>query len=125
MSIVKHGLSCAVAAIAIVAAATPTFAITLEPHASCQIRNAPATVPSPVLAEWPDMGYHPGATGTAVVRVDLRADGTVRDAAIVSSAGDWGLDRAARGSTMQQRYVSEIRECQPVEGSYLVEVAYH
>lgn len=118
------GLCCAAIAIAIVAAAAPARAIVHAIPGSCTVPNSPATIVAAYPAEWPAFGMTPLATGEAVIRVDLRADNTVQEATIVKPIGDFALDRAARQASMKQKYATEIRECVPVEGSYLVHVAF-
>lgn len=125
MKFIHGGLSCAAIAIAIVAAATPARAVVHAiPNGPCQVPNAPATIATAYPAEWPELGLTPGRVGEAVIRVDLRADSTIREATLVKPIGDFALDRAAREASMHQKYASEIRECAPVEGSYLVTVAF-
>ncbi len=93
-------------------------------NASCGLRNADAAINTMVPAEWPQIALDQGAQGTALVRIDLRENGTVRNAAIFSSTGNELLDKAAQSASLKQKYSPEVRDCLNVTGTYLVRVDF-
>jgi TonB family protein len=97
-------------------------------NAACSILNADARALTHYQAERPStmpsiLTYNP--TGTAMVRIELTADGTPQNPTIVQSTGDYELDQAAKALVLSQRFTPEIRDCQSVPSSYVYEVDYN
>ncbi|MGD0474923.1 MAG: energy transducer TonB [Candidatus Velthaea sp.] len=93
-------------------------------HPSCTVDHQAAHIVRSETPEYPALARIEGLTGTATVRVDLSQDGTVTGASIVKSAGSATLNRAALQTAKSMVYAAETRSCQPVSGSYAVEVEY-
>jgi TonB family protein len=66
----------------------------------------------------------PKAAGTAIVEIDLTAEGKPENPQIVQSTGDILYDQAAIKTVLIQQFAPEVRDCVNVKGSYLYEVDY-
>ena len=119
-SISRAAILVAFAACASPAPAAPEAIV----KASCALPKAEATMLTANPAEWPTIALETGASGTAVVKIDLVGSGIPRNAVIVESTGNTMLDEAAKGATLHQNYSPEIRDCAKVGGSYLVRVDF-
>ncbi|MBV8148748.1 MAG: TonB family protein [Candidatus Eremiobacteraeota bacterium] len=86
--------------------------------------DAPAAVYGSTYADMPPIGDELGASGTAVVKIDLSASGMLAHEELYSSSGNWWLDDAAMRSVRLTRFTPEIRGCRRVAASYLYEVDF-
>jgi TonB family protein len=84
--------------------------------ASNNLSAAIAVVPSP-----PDIPIDvraAGTAGTTWVLVQLSADGTVTQAAVVQSSGNGGLDQLALAQARAATYSPALKACKAVPGEY-------
>jgi TonB family protein len=99
---------------------------TLPVNNNCPIRNAaprPTTFhPAELPLVFEMSSFIP--SGFAVVRFELSAGGVPLNATIEKSSGSYLLDQAAMRTVLDQEFIPEIRDCEPVAGSYLYEVDY-
>lgn len=106
-----------------VAPATP--APTTRPNSGCSKEDAPAAVvatPSP-----PDIAPDArvsGTTGTALVNVQLDANGVVTAANVTQSSGNSSLDIVALGMARGAQYSPALRACKPVASAYAFSVKF-
>jgi TonB family protein len=111
--------------IALLAALLPNSpAAASSSHPSCAVEHQAAHIIHAETPIAPPLAQLYGLTGTATVRVDLTEDGSVQAAFIVKSAGSPILDRAALKVARSIAYAPETRSCQPISGSYALEVEY-
>jgi protein TonB len=127
MTKIQTALSAATLLLAMAVSTLPAPAqTTLDAPAACQVANADAHSLTNDTPERPWVSYetefHP--SGTAIVQIDLNADGTLQNATIVKSTGDPTLDRAAKKFVATQRFAPEVRDCQAIGGTYLYQVDY-
>jgi TonB family protein len=61
---------------------------------------------------------------TAMIEVDLDESGRVTGVSVYASTGSLELDRAALDAARESTYAPEMRDCQPVAGSYLFKVEF-
>jgi len=92
------------------------------PRPACATPNVAAHAIDAVTAEAPD-GLE-GQAGTTQVMVTLSAGGGVVGTSIYRSAGNLLMDRAALAAARASTFAPEIRDCQPVGGSYLFTVQF-
>ncbi len=111
--------------IALLAALLPNSPVAAaSSHPSCAAAHEAAHIIHAETPISPPLAQLFGLTGTATVRVDLTEDGSVQDAFVVKSAGSPILDRAALRVAKSITYAPETRSCQPIRGSYALEVEY-
>ena len=91
---------------------------------SCRVPNTEAIMRTNYPAEWPSIAEQQGASGTAVVRIDLSETGAVQNAVVVKSTGNTSLDKAAQESALEQQYAPRVRDCANVSGAYLINVDF-
>lgn len=100
-------------------------AIPVEPTApACSDPNAEAKT---LIAIAPDSASGDVAAGsnvTAMIKVDLDANGQVVGVSVYASTGSIELDQAALRAARESTYAPETRDCQPVAGSYLFKVEF-
>ena len=102
--------------------AAVTAALTQEPE--CAIESRPATIVRFVVPTYPSVAAKLGATGTSVVGIDLSSDGSLLAVRLLKSSGNSVLDYAAIKTASAMEYGPEIQDCEPVSGSYSVEVDF-
>jgi protein TonB len=95
------------------------------PKASCTVASAPPVITRSVPAETPPFLLISGVSGAAEVEINLSDAGAVESATIAKSSGNKWLDAAAIDAVREQEYLPEISFCQPVSGSYLVNVDFN
>ncbi|MGH7660200.1 MAG: TonB family protein [Vulcanimicrobiaceae bacterium] len=103
-------------------APTATVAATAKP--SCANPNQVATATQKVVPDMPEIARQMGATGTAQIKVTLDPNGGVTAVTIFKSTNNKALDQAALQAAQQSKYAPEVRNCQPVGGSYLYTVTF-
>jgi TonB family protein len=110
--------------VALIAALLPNSQVAAAPsHLSCPLDQR-AHIVRAVIPEYPSFARLEGLTGVATVRVDLSETGRVADVSLVRSAGSPILDRAALQVAKSMTYAPETKSCEPISGSYAVEVEY-
>lgn len=88
---------------------------------------APGSVPVPIsrpAPTYPADALRNGESGTAVVRIDVGADGEPTDVRLVSRSGSRSLDRAALQAAKRWRFRPAQRDGQAVAGSVDVPIAF-
>ena len=65
-----------------------------------------------------------GTNVTAMVKVDLDANGRVLGVSMYASTGSLELDQAAMRAARESSYAPEMRDCRAVAGSYLFKVEF-
>ncbi|GAC1420297.1 MAG: hypothetical protein NVSMB5_12670 [Candidatus Velthaea sp.] len=85
----------------------------------CAIDHVGAGVIDAQQADFPEIARNMGATGTTYVKVDLAANGGVVNTSIFQTSGNAFLDRAALVAARRSSFRPEIRDCSPVDGTYL------
>jgi len=100
-----------VAAATTAPSATPASGCT-QPNASAAVVATPAP---PDIA--PDARAD-GTSGTALVRVDLDASGTVLKTSVSQSSGNASLDLVAVGMARDARYSPALHQCKPIAAAY-------
>jgi TonB family protein len=109
--------------------AAPTIA-TLGPAqgahmpASCIANHEEAHIIEAVPVEFPPLARSAGLHGTAVIRFDLTEAGRVERPSVLTTSGSGILDQAALNAVDAMRYAPETQSCQPVTGTYAVEVNF-
>ena len=113
-------------ALRVAAAAASGAEIDLGPQgsAACRQPDASATTVYAAPADVPPIAAAMRQSGTAYVRIDLDANGTVRETSIVKSSGTPHLDRAALQAAQQSKFQPEVRDCRPVGGEYIFVVDF-
>ena len=91
---------------------------------SCNVAHADAAIAQTSLPEYPDAARQSGAHGTAYVLLDLAPTGSLVSASILRSSGSRTLDRAAISAARLTSYKTEIRDCAPVGGRYVLAVEF-
>ncbi len=116
----------AVAAVAFLASTAMGGAQSLTPDANeCAVPNVPASTIVAAVPEIPSGLQANGLTsGTAMVQVDIDAEGHVLNASIAKTSGVYGLDRAALKAARESTFQPEVRNCAGVAGTYLFEVDF-
>ena len=123
--------SAGLAAVALILSATgmqPALAmvpsIVAAASSFCAVSDRDAAVLHPAPVDMPPIALLQGAEGTARVRVDLTAAGTVENTAIAASSGNRWLDAEAIRVAHASTFLPEIRGCEPVAGAYIYEVSF-
>ncbi len=107
----------------VVAKATPRPVATAT--AGCEQSNiGAAVVATPGPPEIPVGVRASGTSGTALVSVQLDADGQVLDANVAQSTGNSSLDLVAVGMARDARYSPALRDCKPVASAYAFSVKF-
>lgn len=123
LSYIKHAR--ALLAVVFAAASIPALATVPVQAQSAQrmcIANSGAHIVMIHAPDYPTIARIQGATGTAIVQVDLSASGDLSTASILKSSGNRFLDDAALRAVRDSRFAPEVTDCATVGGSYLVEV---
>jgi TonB family protein len=111
--------------VVLIAALLPNSPVAAAPsHPSCTAPHETARIVRAETADYPALARLEGLTGTATIRVDLSETGTVQGASVVKSAGSAILDRAAVQTAKSLAYAPETKSCEPISGSYAVQVEY-
>lgn len=100
--------------------ATPTDA----PGPACSDPNVEARTISAVSPDQTASGFTADTNATAMIKVDLDANGSVTGVSVYASTGSLELDRAAMEAARESTYAPETRDCRPVPGSYLFKVQF-
>jgi TonB family protein len=107
------------------AAAALTLSIAAAYHAPasaaavCETPNVPARTILAAEAEIPALAASWQLFGTTQVQVDLDTSGDVLGASVLKTSGTPLLDQAAVEATRASKFQPEIRDCEPVAGSYI------
>jgi TonB family protein len=72
----------------------------------------------------PEIAAQQGVGGTAQVKIDLTSAGKVAAESLFTGSGNKWLDNAALVSAKLTQFTPEVRDCQPIAGSYLYEVRF-
>ncbi len=91
---------------------------------SCIAPDAAASMIAAPTPEPPAIAVMYGLTGSAVVNVQLNADGSIGGTSIAKTSGSPTLDGAALAAANASSFRPEVRDCAPVSGSYLFEVDF-
>jgi len=91
---------------------------------SCPSADRPASILRSATPEIPPLAKLEGASGDALVRVDLRPDGKLESATIAQSSGNVVLDREALRVARETEYGSSVESCHALSGSYLYRVSF-
>jgi len=91
---------------------------------ACSDPNAEATTIVAVSPDAPAGDTAIAANTTAMIKVDLDANGAVTGVSVYASAGSPELDQAAMQAARSSTYAPERRDCRPVAGSYLFKVEF-
>lgn len=95
-----------------------------EESAACPVVSRPASIARAVIPIYPDVAENQGASGTAVVAIDLSSNGDVLAIHLQKSSGNRSLDLAALKTAASMEYAPEVRACEPISGTYSVEVDF-
>jgi protein TonB len=112
-----------IAAIAAALCSSPNIVAAAQP-ASCEVNDAPARIAHAVRPQYPGIAKLAGLSGTALIRVDLSATGSLEGAYVAVSSGSSILDRAAVRTASAMRYAAQVRSCVATPGSFAVEVEF-
>jgi TonB family protein len=93
-------------------------------QAACSVRQHDAQILSNPVPDMPEVAVLEYASGTAVLRVDLSADGQLENASIATSTGNDALDREALRVARESRYAPAVSDCQNIASSYLYTVNF-
>ena len=97
----------------------PSAPISSDPSQACAIANGPAALINYVRPQYPDAARMEGASGTALVLVNVDAQGFNRSQRIFKSSGNAMLDQAALTAARNSTYQPAFAQCTPVPGQYL------
>lgn len=114
---------CALVLAGLIGALPAQTAAAQEP-ASCGLPHGDAAVMYAAPPEYPTIADLHGDLGTAIVKVDLLANGAIAKAAIAKSSGNYFVDRAALKATHESTFRPETKDCAPISGSYLFVVSF-
>jgi TonB family protein len=89
------------------------------PKPACAEPNLDARTVRKVSPDYPEAAQAIGAVGTVEIKVSLSATGAVEDASVYHTSGFKVLDAAGLLAAKQSTYTPEIKDCQPVAGSYI------
>lgn len=104
------------------ATATPSFSgVTAAATVEARVDTAYLDNPKP---RYPPLSRRLGEQGTALLRVDVGADGEVIQAALERSSGFTRLDEAARSAVTGWRFLPARRGDQPLASTVLVPVSF-
>ena len=96
----------------------------MPPAPACSDPNSEATTIVAVSPDAPAGDSLPPSNVTAMIKVDLDANGNVTGVSVYASAGSPELDQAAMQAARESTYAPERRDCRPVAGSYLFKVEF-
>ena len=88
-----------------------------HPNIAAQIKSAP-DYDEPTISELQ------GVEGVSKVKVQLDANNTLQSDSLAESSGNTLLDLVAMNESQKVGYGSEVRNCQRVTGTYLLDVAF-
>ncbi len=94
------------------------------PGPACSYPNVEAKTISAVSPDRTASGFATDTIATAMIKVDLDAAGRVTGVSVYASTGSLELDQAAMQAARESTYAPEMRDCQPVPGSYLFKVEF-
>ena len=118
-------LSVALAAAALGASNTATFAAPRDfTSPSCSTADREATVTNTWPPDVPALAQAEGASGEALIRVDLSETGELQNAEIVKSTGNAALDREAMRVAHESTYSPASVGCEGIPSSYLFSVNF-
>jgi protein TonB len=92
--------------------------------ASCAIESRPAAIVQPIIPDYPEIARREQISGKTTVRVDLSETGLLAHVFVQTSSGSTQLDQAALRAAKSMTYAPEIQGCNPVAGSYAIEVNF-
>ncbi len=98
--------------------------IGMTENGSCTVPDVPAVVKVAAIPDMPFIAQLQHAAGTTYVQVDIDPSGAILNASIARSSGYEALDREAISATQLSQFRPEIKDCEPVGGSYLYEVEF-
>ena len=81
----------------------------------------------PVVERMPagsNLPYELGMHGSTRLIVSLSATGELQDVSLSDSSGIKALDAAAIGAARHAAFAPEVRNCEPVGGSYFLTIEY-
>lgn len=104
------------------ASAPQTLAATSQ--LSCATSSSNAALDGLPFVHVPTIASARGDSGTSIVQIDLRPDGTLAHYALAQSSGNSVLDDSAVRTARMTRYQPEIQNCTAVAGSYLLYVVF-
>jgi protein TonB len=105
--------------------ATPTPQPLATPHAGCvQANTEAAVVSTPAPPDIPVGARASGTSGTALVSVQLDANGQVSGTNVTQSTGNSSLDLVAVAMARDARYTPALRDCKPVASAYTFSVKF-
>ena len=114
-----------IALVPFVATTASGSAQTIDPNqGACERPNVAASTLVARLPEASTIAAPLHLTGTAFVQVDLDETGTILDATIAKSSGEYLLDQAALQAARASTFQPELRNCKPVPGAYLYVVDF-
>jgi periplasmic protein TonB len=96
----------------------PTAAATVAANACAHTDADAAVVATPAPVEIPAAVRAAGINGTAIVRVQLDAQGAVNAAAVAQSTGNSSLDLVAVAIARGSTYAAATHACKAVAGTY-------
>jgi TonB family protein len=94
------------------------------PAPACSDPNVEAKTTVAISPDQTSSGFAAGTNVTAMIKVDLDATGRVTGVSVYGSSGSVELDNAAMQAARESSYAPEMRDCQPVAGSYLFKVEF-
>jgi periplasmic protein TonB len=85
----------------------------------------PAAIVQRADAEIPEIARQQQAEGTAIIKIDIDANGHVTKAVVQKSAGHPALDQAALKAGRATSFKAATESCKPVASVYLMVVDLH
>ncbi len=129
----RHGWSPKVLALALAAGSVSAFSGSARAATggagpsearSCPSADRAASIVRTATPEIPPLAKLEGASGDALVRIDLKPDGTLAGATISQSSGNAVLDREALRVARESEYGPGVESCHALSGSYLYRVSF-
>ena len=111
----------------VAAPAPPPSTASASDTASPQQALAPGDTPVPIsrpAPTYPPDAIRNGETGTAVVRIEVGADGEPVEVSLVTRTGSRSLDRAALAAARRWKFRPAQRNGQPVPGTVEAPIAF-
>jgi TonB family protein len=91
---------------------------------SCSVPNQNAAVDGTPYFEYPAIASEQEVGGTTAVKIDLAASGSLQQAGVAQSSGNFMLDDSALRTARLTKFAPEKRSCEPIAGSYILTVAF-
>jgi TonB family protein len=95
-----------------------------EAPLACAQPYALASVVKAVEPEYPQTAKFAGASGTALIHVDVSEDGSVTHTSLFRSTGNQALDIAAIKAATNSSYAPALFRCTPIVGACLFKVDF-